>query len=120
MAILAIVVVPTLSRWWAAGQGGFTWADICSPLGLRAPGMADGAGGSAPAMPVVIHLDHCALCGIAAHMAPPPALVGALPVPSRWADRPPLFLQAPRPLFAWASAQPRAPPRAATFVVSQA
>ena len=45
-------------------------------------------------------------------MAPPPA-TAPLDVPALRADiGPALFLAAPRPLFAWTSAQPRAPPLA--------
>jgi len=103
--------MPTVSRWLAAAQGGSAWAEICTPQGPKqwAVGKAEQP---QPAQGMTLHLDHCALCGLAGQaMAPPPVVAVAMPV-KQLAEPPTLFLHAPRPLFAWAAAQARAPPRA--------
>ncbi|HEX5688121.1 MAG TPA: DUF2946 family protein [Ideonella sp.] len=107
VAIFALALVPTVSRWLAAAQGGSAWAEICTPQGPkpRAVGTDE-----QPTPSAALHLDHCAFCGLAGQgLAPAPmgaAPLRALPL----AEPPPPFLNAPCPLFAWAAAQARAPP----------
>ena len=74
-------------------------AETGKPAGRRFPKASD--------------LEHCPFCSPHANeMAPPPA-PSALPLaPVRAEAVPALFLAAPRPLHAWTSAQPRAPPLA--------
>ncbi|MDT7837066.1 DUF2946 family protein [Aquabacterium sp. OR-4] len=102
MLVLAFAA-PTVSRLLHALQAQASpWGVVCTVEGA--------AGGSEPGAP---SLEHCPVCLLQqAASAPPPA------APMRWlpADLgevlPPLFLQAPRPLFAWSAAQARAPPQA--------
>jgi len=112
--MLALALLPTVSHALAFAQGGKSaWAEVCTPQGMKLVALDDapGADGTTPAQ-AASHLDHCPYCtlsGQAAGMPPaPPAapglLAGAEAVPL-------LFLQAPRTLFAWRSAQPRGPPR---------
>lgn len=58
-----------------------------------------------------LHFEHCPFCfihaGSFALMASFPVQAGLLPAR---AQRPLLFYQSHQPLYAWASAQPRAPP----------
>jgi hypothetical protein len=111
IAIFALALVPTVSRWLAAEQGGSAWAEICTPQGMKSLlAAASGDEQPVPAKVAGIHLDHCALCGLAAQGAAPPTHVDTVALVPMLAERPTLFLHAPRPLFAWAAAQPRAPP----------
>ncbi|NDY91928.1 DUF2946 domain-containing protein [Ideonella livida] len=113
-AIFGLAVAPTLSHALAhqlAGQGRLV--EVCTPQGMKVV-LLDEAGQAVPGTAATLnHLEHCPLCGLSAQAAPPaaPVAVPALLAPARWV--PPLFLQAPRPLFTWAPAQPRAPPAGA-------
>ncbi|MFO1341053.1 MAG: DUF2946 domain-containing protein [Burkholderiaceae bacterium] len=110
VAIFALAIVPTVSRLLATAQGGSAWAEICTPQGMKPLAQQAGADEPAPGPQASLHGDHCALCGLSATpFAPPPA---ATPVLAAAPGRvlPPLFGAAPRPLFAWAAAQPRGPP----------
>ena len=108
VAMLAFALVPTLSRAMAFGNGSSTWAEICTPQGMKLVSAVDGDESPAQAGG---HLDHCALCGLATDGAAPlPAVNASLPLPLGSAEVPRLFLQAATTLHAWRSAQPRAPP----------
>lgn len=78
------------------------WNQVCSaPLIDSLP-----AGGHAAPT-----LEHCPLCALQAAPALPPAEPATLYLlPALAFPLPALFLRAPRPLFAWLTAQPRAPP----------
>ena len=101
--------VPTLAhaRSFVLGNSDLQ-AEICTAQGPErgAPGDSMPAGEVAG---VQGHCPYCA-CGGTPAMLPPVAVTAALPLPPESAGPPPLFLHAPRTLFAWASAQPRAPP----------
>ena len=111
VAVAAAAVVPAMAH--ALGQShGTKWIEVCSstgPIQVEVP--ADGPG--LPKAPKASDFDHCPFCSPhAGAMAPPPAPV-ALPLPAVPAEIvPALFLAAPRPLHAWTTAQPRAPPLA--------
>jgi len=113
LAFSGMLLMPSLSHALAFAQGGkSTQAEICTPLGtqLVAFGDADADGGGAPSTGAHL-LEHCPFCatGTPALGLPPTPLVELAP-PLAGADTPPRFLQAPRTLFAWTAAQPRAPP----------
>jgi hypothetical protein len=107
VAMVGLALVPTVSHALAASGPGNPWAEICSVAGGKLV-MADAAGAQADAG---VHLGHCPLCG---QLADSPALPmppsGGLAVPDGADFLPMLFGQSPSPLFAWAAAQPRAPP----------
>lgn len=109
MAIFALAFVPTVSRLLAAGTGNAAWAEICTPQGTRLLAAADD-GQASGTVQGGSHLDHCPLCGLSGDAPLPPAAANAVAVTAPRALLPRLFLHAPRPLFAWAAAQPRAPP----------
>jgi hypothetical protein len=109
LAIFALALAPTVSRWLAAAQGGSAWAEICTQQGPKQSAAGEGEQ-TRPAQGVAVHLDHCALCGLAGQAMAPSPIGAAAAVVKPLADQPTLFLQAPRPLFAWAAAQARAPP----------
>lgn len=111
VAMLAASLVPALSHAFVPGQA-TKWVEVCSstgPLMVEVP--ADGPG--FPKAPKASDFDHCPFCS--AQPAPvailPPVVAVQVLAPAP-APVPPLLLHAPRPLFAWSAAQPRAPPLA--------
>lgn len=109
LAIFGLAVVPTLSRALAhADAVAMAVAEVCTMEGMTtsAPGetgVPAAQGG---------HGEHCPLCSLSGGVAgllPAQAPVWRVPVLPQ-AALPPLFFQAQRPLFAWASVQPRGPP----------
>lgn len=110
MAMLAFALVPTLSRAMAFASGNASFAEVCTPQGLKLVTSDDTAGPDSGG-PAAHSLDHCAFCGLATDGAAPlPAAPAAVVLPVAGAEPPALFLRAPRTLHAWATAQPRAPP----------
>jgi hypothetical protein len=109
LAVLALVLAPTVSRALAFANGGSTWTEVCTPLGMKFQAVAE-TGEEAPAAQVG-QLEQCGYCVLSAGAAPLPVVASPdLPVAEAAKALPALFLQAPRTLFAWLSAQPRAPP----------
>lgn len=112
-AMLGLALAPTVSHALAASGPGNPWSEICSVAGGKVvvADAADAAGATGSQAEAGTHLGHCPLCG---QLGSAPALPvaessGALAVAG--ADfLPALFAQSPSPLFAWATAQPRAPP----------
>ncbi len=107
VAMLGLALAPTVSHALAASGPGNPWAEICSVAGGKMV-VADAAGVQADAG---AHLGHCPLCGQIGNAPPLPVAESAGMLLVAGADfRPALFAQSPTPLFAWAAAQPRAPP----------
>ncbi|MDZ7813785.1 MAG: DUF2946 family protein [Ideonella sp.] len=110
LAVFGLALAPTISHAVAHANGATPWTEICTPQGIKLVSLT---GEELPADATLSphSLEHCALCGLAASPAAPPA-ASAGPALHQGLSQavPELFLQAPRPLFAWASAQPRAPP----------
>ena len=114
VALFGLALAPTISHALAHSQGQSAFTEICTPQGMKRLLLDDRGAPVSDAEPAtaISHLDHCPLCGLGAQA---PALPPAQPLPllddhGLSQALPSLFLQAPRPLFAWASAQPRAPP----------
>jgi len=117
-AMLAAALLPGLSQALASARGE-AWSAVCTAQGMRwvmvsaaditAPSTAEPATPSSPVAP-----EPCPYCTPSGHApALPPAAPEASPEPPRATQAPALFLHAPRTLFAWRSAQPRAPPHLA-------
>lgn len=107
LAIFGLVCVPTLSRALTHADA-MAMAEVCTMEGMSAS--APGEAGVPAAQGG--HWEHCPLCGLSGGVAgllPVQAPVWRVPVLPQ-AALPPLFFQAQRPLFAWASIQPRGPP----------
>ena len=102
--MLCLAVVPTLSHAIAWSAGAALPSDVCSVNDSLA------LAGDAPATTASHHLDHCPICGVAAHAAPPPVPVACTLMAAPATSAPELFWVSPRPLHAWASAPSRAPP----------
>jgi hypothetical protein len=108
VAVLAFALLPTLSRAVPHGSSD-GWVEVCTPRGMQWMAVDALADPAAPAPSTVA--EPCTLCSLsfgAAAALPAPGRTLALP--SRATEAPALFLQAPRTLFAWRSAQPRGPP----------
>ena len=114
MALLGLLLLATLApaiarTMTALGDGSAPWRVVCVAAADGRSGVADPAG-----MQLGDSMDSCPFCLLRADLAPPPpgGLSAALPLVAGLAV-PVLFLQSPRPLFAWHVAQPRGPPGAA-------
>ncbi len=113
-AILLAALAPAISHALAAQQHHAeqqAWVEICTMEGSKMV-MTDGAHDpQQPAHDSFGHLEHCPFClNHAVAHGLPPAADFVMPVLAGDHVLPPLYYQAPRPLFAWATAQPRAPP----------
>jgi hypothetical protein len=113
VAVLALALLPTLSRAWdgdAAASKTHPLVEVCTAEGLKMVPSAEGADEPSPAH----HADafeRCAHCVLgAAPVMPLPAVPVWQPADLRAQALPPLYLQVPHTLHAWACAQPRAPP----------
>ncbi|GAB3253222.1 DUF2946 domain-containing protein [Chitinimonas naiadis] len=112
LAILASAVMPALGQMRTTGKfDALVWAELCSSTGNKRVVVS----GVLPTTPMddggLLHTKHCPYCLVpAATTALPPASPLILPLVLGGAVRPPQFYAAPRPLFAWAAAQPRGPP----------
>lgn len=104
VALLFNALAPLVMQGMAQDAG---YSELCTVRGIER--VADNGDGSDPGM--TMSGAHCPFC-LAQHtpFLPAAPVVAGL-TPATGADAlPPLFLHAPRPPFAWAPAQPRAPP----------
>lgn len=108
-AILLMALAPTISH-AVRGDAPTGWAEICSVTGAKLISLDDTAS-SQPDSGEAQALAHCPYCSLHSSTPgmPPAPPAGLAPMPLGF-ELPELFLLAPRTLFAWASAQPRAPP----------
>ena len=110
-AILLAALAPALShavqRDVPAG-----WIEICSVTGAKLVRIDDGAPSPSESGQQPTHADtHCPYCALHVDaLGLPPSAPATVNLWALSFHVPELFLLAPRPLFAWASAQPRAPP----------
>jgi hypothetical protein len=110
-AMLALTLLPAVAHALSFAQGdNIALSEICTSQGKQLLGLDGQAAGDDAPMTGIEHLDDCPYCASAASYLPS-ALPPMLLAPPAGSAAPPRFLHAPRTLFAWASAQPRAPPR---------
>jgi Protein of unknown function (DUF2946) len=108
LAVFALTLLPSLTRVVnAATQRG--WVEVCSVQGMRWVAPDGTVSERGPGGQGASHGEHCPLCGGGAAALSTAAAKMVLATFEAHAVAP-LFLAAPRPLFAWSSAQPRAPP----------
>ena len=111
-AILLSALGPALSHAVSA-RAPAVWSEICGVSGARLVELdtATDAGKSTDEGSGVHALKHCPFCATHAGASGlPPAAPTGLTLDGLAFHLPELFLAAPRTLFAWVSAQPRAPP----------
>lgn len=109
---LLAAVLPSMSHAWMMQQARTNVLNelpsgaICSAVNAETQ--------SAPADAPTDHLDHCGVClPHAGATGVPPVLPSSdIAIIVATEHLPPLYLQAPRPLFAWATPAPRGPPQA--------
>ncbi len=110
LALVLSSLVPLMSQ-ALEGNGGSPWTEICTAQGSKLFALSDAPGEPAPVAPAEHLLEHCPFCSL--HMTAlgmPPALLSVPALAPLGHTVPELMLQAPRTLFAWATAQPRGPP----------
>lgn len=113
LAVLTFALAPTVSHALAHARGSTAWVEVCTPQGMQ---MVAVDSQSAPAETPALggHLEHCPWCGLGgSHLGLPPAELALRQASAPRDAVPALFLQAHRPRFAWAAAQPRGPPASA-------
>ena len=112
MATLAMALLPTVAHALASSQSlNSGWAEICTPQGTQWVAQDGTLAGDTVPMAGADHQLDCPYCRPSSAVAGLPPTPPALVLPALAGDAvPPLFFHAPRTLFAWASAQPRAPP----------
>jgi hypothetical protein len=119
-AILLATLAPSISHAVAAAKGiPNGWTEVCTVAGAKLVKLDDASASkeiskppskSAPAQKMS-HFEHCPFClSHALALGLPPGADFVMPVVAGTSVVPSLFYHAPRPLFAWVAAQPRAPP----------
>jgi hypothetical protein len=123
VAMMVSALAPAISRAMGPDENGRYFIEVCSAAGMHRIALTadeaafyggqavpadDGEGGNAPM------LDHCPYCSASFNLPMLPA-ADRMPVFAVAGSQsaPKLFFVSPRPLFAWSSAHPRAPPASA-------
>jgi hypothetical protein len=117
LAMLLNMLAPAVSHAMASGQGDSLLLEVCSAAGNKTaiaiqlnfeePLGTTQNNPDSQAAP----MQHCPYCLThAGTFALPPATQLLALIPNLSYSLPELFYHAPRPLFAWAASQPRAPP----------
>lgn len=111
LAILMAALAPSISHALSdAGKPRSLWAEICSSAGLKLVKVDLGSELPAHGEPASA-FDHCPFCQTHGGMPALPSSVSfVVPASLGSFSFPPLYYQAPRTLFVWASPQSRAPP----------
>ena len=112
-AILLASLAPSVSHALALAKGGsYSWMEICSTAGAKFVKVTDNQNPTSfPIKKTTTHFEHCPFCLTHAGLdGLPPTATFSLPVIPNSSQHPFLFYQAPYPLFAWTTAQSRAPP----------
>ncbi|MEO8858766.1 MAG: DUF2946 domain-containing protein [Burkholderiaceae bacterium] len=112
VAILMAALGPAMSQGLQSSAAP-DWEQICTSLGPASLHLGDNTGRDpSPTAPSRHQFKHCPSCSM--HMSGlglPPEPAASLPTQALTFLVPQLFLVNPRTLFAWVTAQPRAPPR---------
>jgi hypothetical protein len=117
LAMLLSILAPAISHAMDSRQGDALLVEVCSATGSKSaiaiqlnfeatPGQTQDNQDSQN-----MSMQHCAYCVMhGGHIALPHAPQPLALIPNLSYSLPELFYHAPRPLFAWAPRQPRAPP----------
>lgn len=108
LAILVASLAPALSHAMASATGTH-WVEVCTTQGAK--WVQAGEDGSEHSTAPAHVLEHCPYCSLHAPTLGLPSVTQLVHLPGRLTHAvPPAFLSAPRTLYAWVTAQPRAPP----------
>jgi Protein of unknown function (DUF2946) len=111
LALLMAALAPSISHALQAKTGA-SWIEVCTSIGAKWVQPDGGSTDQAPSSGGAHPFEHCPYCSLQANtIAVPAAPVALVPAPSLSHLLPTAFLPAPRTLFSWVSAQPRAPPQ---------
>jgi hypothetical protein len=113
VALLLASLAPTISHALATqNKAGFlTSTEICSINGVKSQKAESKPLRNSAPVDNGLHFEHCPFCFThAGFFGPPPSGETVVPLVTGSPVRPALFSHSPDPLFAWVSAQPRAPP----------
>lgn len=111
MAFAALA--PAVSHALALASSSTAWVEVCSAQGSRWVQLGDDGAeqGTSTDGPLAGHFDHCPFCHLGQQgLAPPPAPLAPIALPTLRDGLPERFFSAPRTAHAWCRAQPRAPP----------
>jgi hypothetical protein len=109
LAVFALTLLPSLARVVnAATPGG--WVQVCSAQGMRWVAPDGSLSELGPDGQRASPGEHCPLCGGGGAVALPTPTVASRPVAFSTDFTAAQLVRAPRLLFVWSSAQPRAPP----------
>lgn len=107
-------LAPTVTRLLQSAAGVPVWQVVCRSTGEHQAVQLLRVDVAGQGKPQVVQVDHddCPMCAVH-HQAwlPPSSGVPSLPSARSHPDWPPLFLRAPRPLFAWSTPWSTGPPR---------
>lgn len=108
LAVLLGALAPALSHALSRADGEKRLIQVCTVAGMKMVAVDDSRDkGDAHVFPA----ERCAFCATHCDVPALPAMPSApFALKARSDHLPPLYLHSPRPLFAWAAAQPRAPP----------
>jgi len=114
-AMLAMSLLPTLAHALNFAQGGkSSFTEICTPQGTQWVQLDGASAADDRPLAASDHMEDCPYCSRAMSITGLPSAAPQLQLqPPSGGAKPPLYLHAPRTLFAWASAQPRGPPQTA-------
>src|SRR5690606_1422637 len=112
MAILFNAVAPAVSHALSSDQDNTTtWMQVCTVAGVKLIPLDIGDRPDTPPNNAATTMEHCAYCFNHTDAWAIPSAPYAFSAYLKLSYQlPELFYHAPRPLFAWASANPRAPP----------
>lgn len=111
LAFMTAALAPSISHALSSGNR-LSWVEVCTPTGAKWVQAAGDAADETPAPAAVHPLEHCPYCSLHfSALALPAASAATVPLLVPTHDLPIAFLAAPRTLYAWVSAQPRAPPQ---------
>jgi hypothetical protein len=113
VALVLATLVPSLAHALRHARGeALPFGEICTSTGtMRVIALNSNDSDGAPASSQAHAFEQCLTCALHhGASAPPPALPSVASVQTAAPALPALFLHAPRPLFVWSAAQPRAPP----------
>lgn len=108
LAMLALALLPAISRAVVAAQGGGDWVEVCSVKGTRWVSMSTGEEGEPALKPLSEACPYCQLQTEQPGLPPVPAPDWRAPEAVH--EQPPAFWQAPRLLAIWRRASTRGPP----------
>lgn len=110
VVILLGSLAPSFAQALGAGSSDGFWTEVCTSLGTQRV-LIDEGSSPGPAEQADHALQHCPYCSLqVTDLALPPPRPVPLAILRLSFGAPEPFLAAPRTLFAWVSAQPRAPP----------